>query len=75
MSLEYLCDTVFQLIIECKDVLAKAVLVKRDYQCMVQAVLDDEEAMAEGSPLDLENFDEDMSRMFKVMFVMLSHVL
>jgi len=56
----------FQLIIECKDVLAKAVLVKRDFQCMVQAVLDDEEAMSENSPLDLEDFDNDMSSMFKV---------
>ena len=56
----------FQLIIECKDVLAKAVLVKQDYQCMVQAVLDDEEAKSESSPLDLELFDNDMSSMFKV---------
>ena len=55
-----------QLIIECKDVLAKAVLVKQDYQCMVQAVLDDEEATADKSPLDLEKFDDDMSSMFKV---------
>ena len=46
--------------------LAKAVLVKRDFQCMVQAVLDDEEAMSENSPLDLEDFDNDMSSMFKV---------
>jgi len=57
---------ILQLIIECKDVLAKAVLVKRDYQCMVQAVLDDTEANAENSPLDLEQFDDDMSNMFKV---------
>lgn len=46
--------------------LAKAVMVKQDYQCMVQAVLDDEEAQAENSPLDLERFDDDMCKMFKV---------
>lgn len=57
---------VFQLIIECKDVLAKAVLVKQDYQCMIQAVLDDKEVNEENSPLDLESFDDDMSNMFKV---------
>lgn len=33
---------------------------------MVQAVLDDKEATAEGSPLDLEAFDNDMASMFKV---------
>ncbi|KAH3738533.1 hypothetical protein DPMN_045170 [Dreissena polymorpha] len=46
--------------------LAKAVMVKQDYQCMVQAVLDDVEATAENSPLDVEGFDDDMSKMFKV---------
>ena len=58
-----------QLIIECKDVLAKAVLVKQDYQWMVQAVLEDFEANAENSPLDLELFDDDMSSMFKVILI------
>ncbi|XP_045197016.1 mitogen-activated protein kinase kinase kinase 4-like isoform X2 [Mercenaria mercenaria] len=57
-----------QLIIECKDVLAKAVLVKQDYQCMIQAVLDDKEVNDESSPLDLEHFDNDMSNMFKMYF-------
>ncbi|XP_060581220.1 mitogen-activated protein kinase kinase kinase 4-like isoform X3 [Ruditapes philippinarum] len=57
-----------QLIIECKDVLAKAVLVKQDYQCMIQAVLDDKEVNEENSPLDLELFDDDMSNMFKMYF-------
>ncbi|KAL4233273.1 Mitogen-activated protein kinase kinase kinase 4 [Mactra antiquata] len=64
-----------QLIIECKDVLAKAVLVKQDYQCMVQAVLDDKEATAEDSPLDLEKFDNDMASMFKMYFQYLQNWL
>lgn len=38
---------------------------------MVQAVLDDKEATAESSPLDLEFFDNDMSNMFKVNAVLI----
>ncbi|XP_052808624.1 mitogen-activated protein kinase kinase kinase 4-like isoform X2 [Mya arenaria] len=64
-----------QLIIECKDMLAKAVMVKQDYQCMVQAVLDDHEAQAENSPLDLERFDDDMCKMFKMYFQYLQNWL
>ena len=56
----------FQIIRECKDILAKAVLVKQYYQHMIAAVLDDNELAAENSPMDLDKFDDDMSDMFKV---------
>lgn len=60
----------FQIIRECKDILAKAVLVKQYYQNMIAAVLDDNELAAENSPMDLEKFDDDMSKMFKVAYNM-----
>ena len=63
---------IFQIIRECKDILAKAVLVKQYYQHMIAAVLDDNELAAENSPMDLENFDDDMSKMFKVQYKALS---
>ena len=59
---------IFQIIRECKDILAKAVLVKQYYQHMIATVLDDNELAAENSPMDLENFDGDMSKMFKVQY-------
>ena len=42
--------------------------MKQYYQHMIAAVLDDNELAAENSPMDLENFDDDMSKMFKVQY-------
>ena len=42
--------------------------MKQYYQHMIAAVLDDNELAAENSPMDLEKFDDDMSKMFKVRY-------
>ncbi|KAL3881975.1 hypothetical protein ACJMK2_028357 [Sinanodonta woodiana] len=64
-----------QLIRECKDMLSWAVMVKQYYQYMVAAVLCDDEMAEEASPMDLEEFDSDMSRMFKIYFQYLQNWL